>query len=255
MVLKQVSSAQPIVHSCTVCYRIYSQYTHLFLSIAENNPIICIRTEGDLQISPLFIVIVMDWQTCSHSGGGMRVHVFLPDSWACHDGRSTLSICRKSWKIYSYKVPLTIMLHDFVDRNYLSFHWCVPIYKAILRLNSLFPVYIKPAMQLSWYNKRGKVKKLFKRKSTEPLLTQTPTQSNFLWHYWGESHVPISIFSYYCDRPCHSRSFNPILSISQQITSLSHTQQKLIFRWGIGKHTDITKSGSNGVFAKVTENN
>ena len=136
----------------------------------------------------------MDWQTCSHSGGGMRVHVFLPDSWACHDGRSTLSICRKSWKIYSCKVPLTIMLHDFVDRNYLSFRWCVPIYKAILRLNSLFPVYIKPAMQLSWYNKRGKVKKLFKRKSTEPLLTQTPTQSNFLWHYWGESHVPISIF-------------------------------------------------------------
>ena len=60
MVLKQVSSAQPIVHSCTVRYRIYSQYTHLFLSKAENNPIICIRTEADLQISPLFIVIVMD---------------------------------------------------------------------------------------------------------------------------------------------------------------------------------------------------
>ena len=62
-------------------------------------------------------------------------------------------------------------------------------------------------------------------------------------------------FYYYCDRPCHSRSFNPILSITQQITTLSHTQQKLISRWGIGKHTDITKSGSNGVFAKVTENN
>ena len=35
------------------------------------------------------------------------------------------------------------MLHDCVDhKNYLSFHLCVPIYKVILRLNSLFPVYI-----------------------------------------------------------------------------------------------------------------
>ena len=110
-------------------------------------------------------------------------------------------------------------------------------------------------MQVSWYNKRGKVKKLFKRKSTKPLLSPTPTQSNFLCYYWGEGHVPIAIFYYYCDHPCHCHSFNPILSITQQITTLSHTQQKLISRRGIGKYTDITNSTSNMVFAKVTENN
>ena len=46
-----------------------------------------------LLTSPLFIVVAnLGVQTCSHSGGGMRVHIFCPDSWACHDGRSTLSI-------------------------------------------------------------------------------------------------------------------------------------------------------------------
>ena len=148
---------------------------------------------------------------------------------------------------------------DCVDhKNYLSFHLCVPIQGYIKTEQSLSCVYKtsdnfileKPNGTI-----RGKVKKTFKRKSTEPLLSPTPTQSNFLWHYWGESHVPIAIFYYYCDRPCHCRSFNPILSITQQITMLSHTQQKLISRWGIGKYTDITKSRSNMVFTKVTENN
>ena len=40
-----------------------------------------------------------------------------------------------------------------------------------------------------------------------------------------------------------------------KITTLSHTQQKLISRREIGKYTDITNSTSNMVFAKVTENN
>lgn len=55
-------------------------------------------TLSNLLISPLFIVTCMDLQTCSHSGGGIRVHIFCPDSCACHDGRFTMSIYRQETK-------------------------------------------------------------------------------------------------------------------------------------------------------------
>lgn len=60
------------------------------------------------------MVTLNPWHTCSHSGGGWRIQVFLPRSWACQEGRPTMSICRerKKWILTSVLQPI-----QYIERN------------------------------------------------------------------------------------------------------------------------------------------
>ena len=110
-------------------------------------------------------------------------------------------------------------------------------------------------MQVSWYNKRGKVKKLFKRKSTEPLLSPTLHSPTFFVIIEEKAMFLLLFFTIIVTILVTAAVSTQFFQSLNKITTLSHTQQKLISRRGIGKYTDITNSTSNMVFAKVTENN
>ena len=70
----------------------------------------------NLLISPFCIVTCTVLQTCSHSGGGIRVHIFCPDSWACHEGRCTMSI-------YVYETKFCVGYKPW---------WCVQVFSRTL---------------------------------------------------------------------------------------------------------------------------
>ena len=65
-----------------------------------------------LLMSPLWTVILNLEQYCSHSGGGTNVHVFLPESCACHEGLPTRSIYRCVYLILMHG-RINIGLHAY----------------------------------------------------------------------------------------------------------------------------------------------
>ena len=72
-----------------ICWQ--GAHTSVYLNVHVH-----IRCQYSLISPGLTVTSSFGSQTWAHSGGGSRVHFFVPFIWACHDGFPTASICR--WK-------------------------------------------------------------------------------------------------------------------------------------------------------------
>lgn len=82
-------SCQNRANERLICWQ--GAHTSVYLNVH-----VYIRCQYSLISPGLTVTSSFGSQTWAHSGGGSRVHFFVPFIWACHDGFPTASICR--WK-------------------------------------------------------------------------------------------------------------------------------------------------------------